>query len=117
MRIGNLVWTDEAVSCRHCDTRLSRPSQNWKDHALVRRGLASERLTGGRFGPAYRLAKHDQVELAEFFCPGCHALLSVETYLKGESFRRDHQSLEEARASGYDPVREFELDPDAWVTF
>jgi acetone carboxylase gamma subunit len=117
MRIANLVWTEDAVSCRHCGARLSSPEENWKDHALVERGLATDRLTGENFGPSYRLGKHEEVELAELFCPGCHALLSVETYLKGEPFRRDYRSLEGAAGAGYDPVGEFRDAPEDWVTF
>jgi acetone carboxylase gamma subunit len=117
MKIGNLAWEGDAVHCGVCDERLCDESQNWKDHSLARRGLASERLTPEHFGPSFRVHDNPNVELAELFCPHCKALLSVELYLAGEPYRWDHRSLEVARDQDYDPMEEFQRDPDAWISF
>ena len=117
MTIGNLLWDGGAVHCARCSERLCDESQNWKDHSLARRGLASERLTPEHFGPSFRVQDNPNVELAELFCPHCKALLSVELYLVGEPYRWDHRSLDVAREHDYDPMEEFQRDPAAWISF
>jgi acetone carboxylase gamma subunit len=117
MKIGNLLYGGGKVSCASCEAPITEITENWKDHALVRRGPAAEQLSQERFGEAFRLEKNDSVEVAEFFCPECEDLLSVELYLAGEEFRRDFRSLESAREDGYDPVREYRNEPESWVSF
>jgi acetone carboxylase gamma subunit len=117
MKIGNVVWEGEEVRCAHCSERLCEASQNWKDHSLARRGLASERLTPEHFGPSFRVQDNANVELAELFCPNCKALLSVELYLIGEPYRWDYRSADVAGAQGYDPAQEWRDDPSSWISF
>lgn len=117
MKIGNVVWAGEQVQCAHCSERLCDATENWKDHSLAHRGLASERLTPERFGPSFRVHENPNVELAELFCPHCKALLSVELYLVGEPYRWDYRSPELARDQDYDPAREIREDPDSWISF
>lgn len=117
MKIGNLLWEGGGVHCAFCSERLSDESDNWKDHSLARRGLASERLTPEHFGPSFRVHENPNVEIAELFCPHCKGLLSVELYLVGEPYRWDHRSLDVAREQDYDPMEEFQRDPDAWISF
>jgi acetone carboxylase gamma subunit len=117
MKIGNVLHAESGSTCASCGHPLGGPGDNWKQHALARRGSAAERLNGGEFGPFYRVHENQYVELAELFCPECHALLSVELYLKGEPYRRDYRSLEAARESGYDAVAEFKENPELWISF
>ncbi|MGE0862200.1 MAG: acetone carboxylase subunit gamma [Gammaproteobacteria bacterium] len=119
MQIGDVRWDDVThdVHCVPCGARLCADDQNWKAHALVRRGNAAERLNGGGFGDTYRLYEHAELELAEIFCPACKALLSVELYLRGEPLRWSWRSLAVAARQGYDPVAEFAADPTSWISF
>ncbi|MGE0068409.1 MAG: acetone carboxylase subunit gamma [Solirubrobacterales bacterium] len=117
IKIGKVIWRDEEVVCDGCGNALCANSENWKDHVQAVRGLASERLTAERFGPSYQLRENAHVEVVEFFCHHCRALLSVEIYTDGEPYRWDYQSLAVARDRGYDPVREFRDAPEDWVSF
>jgi N-methylhydantoinase B len=116
---GPVVWRPDAdaVECAVCAARVCGPEQNWKEHAATARGRAYDRLGRGEFGPWFRLYEHDRVEVAEFFCPACRALLSVELYLAGEPYRRDWAPLDVARATGYDARREHAEDPSSWISF
>jgi acetone carboxylase gamma subunit len=116
-KIGNVVHNGEGSSCAACGERISAPGENWKDHALARRGNAADRLNTGEFGQFYRVHENQHVEIAELFCPHCNDLLSVELYLQGEPYRWDYRSLEEARSQGYDAASEFRENPDAWISF
>ena len=119
MRIGDVVWDTDAheVRCAPCGERLCADDENWKEHALVKRGNAAERLNGGSFGPAYRVYAHADLELAEIFCPACKALLSVELYLRDEPLRWTYRSLEAAARQGYDAPADYRADPDSWISF
>ncbi len=119
MRIGDVVWNqeDHSVSCSKCSARLSADDENWKDQALVKRTNAAERLNSGEFGPAFHVYEHDDLELAEIFCPECKALLTVEFYLRDEPMRWTFRSLAVAKSQGYDPVAEYEADPEGWISF
>lgn len=118
MQIGNITYRKSGeVCCAECDLLLASPGENWKDLVRSRRGNAAERLNGGEFGPLYRVHENPHVELAELFCPSCHGLLSVELYLKGEPYRWDYRSLDEAREQGYDAVAAYKQDPGAWISF
>jgi acetone carboxylase gamma subunit len=117
MKIGNVVHNGEGSSCAACGERISAPGENWKDHALARRGNAADRLNTGEFGQFYRVHENQHVEIAELFCPHCNDLLSVELYLQGEPYRWDYRSLDEARSQGYDAASEFRENPDAWISF
>lgn len=117
MQIGSVVYTDSGAKCAHCSQHFCSPEQNWKEHVVANRGRAAERLNNGQFGEHYQVHEHDEVELAELYCPGCKALLTVEIYLKGEPYRREYQTLESARAAGYDPVAEFRDSPGDWISF
>ena len=119
MRIGDVVW-DEAtssVACGRCEARFCGTEENWKEQALVKRTNAAERLNSGDFGPAFRVYEHDDLELAEIFCPHCKALLTVELYLRDEPMRWTFRPLAVARTQGYDPVAEYEADPEGWISF
>lgn len=117
MKIGSVVYAESGPSCAHCEEAIGGPDENWKEHSLARRGNAAGRLNGGEFGDHFQVHENEHVELAELFCPHCKALLTVELYQRGEPYRREYQSLESARAAGYDPVAEFRDDPDSWVSF
>jgi acetone carboxylase gamma subunit len=119
MRIGNVVWSHEqhSVSCGRCGARLSADDQSWKDHALVKRSNAAQRLNSGEFGPAFHVYEHEDLELAEIFCPECKALLAVELCLRDEPLRWTFRSLAVAKSQGYDPVAEYEADPESWISF
>jgi hypothetical protein len=117
--IGPVTWDldDGAVRCGGCEATLCTPEQNWRDHCAVSRGPASERLRSEDLGAAWRLHPHPDVELAEFFCPACRALLSVEWYLRGEAHRWTFRTLEAAAGDGYDAPAEFRADPGRWISY
>jgi acetone carboxylase gamma subunit len=106
-----------AVSCPKCGAQLAADGQDWKERALVERASAAERLGSGDFGPAFQLHEHDDLELAEFFCPRCETLVAVELYLHGEPTDWTFRSLAIAGSQGYDPAAEHEADPERWITF
>lgn len=119
MRIGDVSWDLDTheVACARCSGVICRDDQNWKEHSLVVRKNAAERLNDAQFGATFRVHEHPDVELAEIFCPHCEALLSVELYVTGEPFRWTYQSLDVARRRGYDPVAEMRNAPDQWLSF
>jgi acetone carboxylase gamma subunit len=117
MKIGNVLHGEAGSSCASCNESISGPGENWKEHALARRGNAADRLNTGEFGSSYRVHENPHVELAELFCPHCRELLSVELYLDGEQYRWDYRSLATAQEQGYDAVKEFQQDPEAWISF
>ena len=119
MRIGDVIWTaaTRSVSCACCNAHLCADHENWKEHALVKRSNAAERLNGGSFGPSYRVYEHPDLELAEIFCPACKALLSVELYLRDEALRWTFRSLEVAAQQGYDATADYAANPQAWISF
>jgi acetone carboxylase gamma subunit len=119
MRIGDVVWTEDgkSVQCAHCKATISNADQNWKEYALVKRGNAALRLNNGEFGPTYRVYDNPHLELAEIFCPGCHALLSVELYLAGEPLRWAFRTLEAAAADGYNAKEDWRTNPERWISF
>jgi N-methylhydantoinase B len=118
-QIGNLRWNPEAdaVTCAACHAQLCSPRENWKEHVLVARGLASERLRSDEMGAAWRIHSHPDAEFAEFFCPACRAILTAEWYLRGEPYRWTYQTLDGAAEGGYDAVSDFRSDPDGWLAF
>lgn len=74
---------DRAVCCRECGHRLCAADESsWKRHARL-----LERPMAGAGGAAYTTGK--EVMLREFVCPGCAALLDVETALRGDPFLND----------------------------
>jgi len=119
MQIGDVNWStgDHAISCACCGARLCADDENWKEHALVKRTNAAERLNGGSFGPAFRVYEHPDLELAEIFCPSCKALLSVELYLRDEPLRWTFRSLDVAARQGYDAAADFAANPGDWISF
>lgn len=119
MRIGDVVWRqeDRSVACARCDEVLCEDHENWKEHALVKRGNAAERLNGGDFGSSYAVYENEHLELAEIFCPHCHAILSVELYLQDEPLRWTFRGLDVAREQGYDAAADFAAHPDEWISF
>ncbi|MDO8211648.1 hydantoinase B/oxoprolinase family protein [Conexibacter sp. CPCC 206217] len=104
------------VCCAQCAAALSPVDANWKDHVPASRGPAADLGERG-FGATYRVAPNESVEVAELFCPACHAVLAVELYLKDEPYRWDYQPLAVAHAGGYDPAAECAADAAGWITF
>jgi acetone carboxylase gamma subunit len=105
------------VACAKCEHRLSSDAENWKEHALVKRGNAAARLNNGAFGRKFRVYENPHLELAELFCPSCKALLAVELYLRGEPLRWTYRSLDTAAKAGYDAVADYAAHPDQWISF
>ena len=61
--------------CAKCEHDLGPTSDNYKEHALLRRGRLQD--AGPLVGdPA--LFIDDEMELRQFFCPGCVTLLDNE---------------------------------------
>jgi len=119
MRIGDVVWNqdDHSVACAKCDERLSADDENWKEHSLLKRTNAAERLNCGDFGPAYSVYEHPDLELVEIFCPHCKALLAAELYLRDEPLRWTFRSLDVAIEQGYDAAADFAAEPEQWISF
>jgi acetone carboxylase gamma subunit len=119
MKIGNVVWNleEHAVSCGICGSRLASDNENWKEHSLVRRTNAGERLNSGCFGQTYQVYDHPDLDLAEIFCPFCKSLLTVELYLRNEPLRWSYRSLRLAAEAGYDAVEEYNANPGDWISF
>jgi N-methylhydantoinase B len=119
IQIGPVAWDPDAdaVSCRVCEQRLCSPAENWKDACVIARGSAFERLRSEEFGARWRIRAHEEVELAEMFCPHCHAILAVEWYLRGEPFRWTYRTIEGARVQGYDAAADFGQHPEEWLVF
>jgi N-methylhydantoinase B len=63
-----------ATSCERCSTELSAPGEDFRRHVPTRQRNAAEALAevGGWVAP------REGVDIAEFACPSCGALLSVE---------------------------------------
>lgn len=118
MKIGNVRWdADGSVCCARCGTLLCTERENWKEHALVKRGNASDRLNSGEFGPAFGVYPNEHLEFAEIFCPECKGVLSTEFYLRDEPFRWTFRSLEVAAEQDYDAVADLAENPDKWLSF
>jgi N-methylhydantoinase B len=119
IQIGPVAWDSGAatVSCVACEERLCAADENWKEACLVARGSASERLRSDELGSRWRIRPHDEVELAEVFCPYCHSILAVEWYLRDEPFRWTFRTLEGARAHGYDASADLAENPEGWLVF
>jgi N-methylhydantoinase B len=106
----------KTVHCSECEQELGPTDENWKDRVPLRRRPAAE-LNDRGFGRHYRIEPNPGVELAEFFCPHCRRVLSVEIYLSGEPHRSDFTPLDVAEGRGYTPAGEREQDPGAWISF
>jgi N-methylhydantoinase B len=81
-----VVSTNEALflRCRRCGTVLAPAEENYKLHLPV--GEYPLSRGGPQVAPYH---SDDRFVLREFYCPGCWALLEVETNLKGEPFIQD----------------------------
>jgi len=69
-----------AVRCK-CGRGLGEPDKNWKEQSAVLR-VGAEAA-----GPKCKL--HEDLEMMEFLCPGCGALLSTDIKRKKDSFLFD----------------------------
>jgi N-methylhydantoinase B len=83
------------VRCK-CGCDLGDADQNWKERAAVLK------VEADAAGPRRKL--HEDLEMVEFLCPACGALLSVDIKKRGEPFTLDAalstESLEESRIGG-----------------
>ncbi len=71
-----------SICCTACGHALAAAGHPWKPAATVR-----ERPMAGIAGAPYSTGP--RVQLREFFCPGCAALLDTETALPGDPFLTD----------------------------
>ena len=67
--------------CARCAHELGPATGNYKEHTLLRRGRLDE--AGPLVGDPGRFID-DEMELREYFCPGCVTLLDTEINRVGE---------------------------------
>lgn len=82
-----LTVAGESLCCSHCEQRLGPVSENWREHAKVRRRPLVE--VAAELGAKVRATSVIELETVEFFCPSCGSLLEVDNLEAGEEPYRD----------------------------
>jgi N-methylhydantoinase B len=118
LEFGSVLYSSEAdeYRCAGCATAIAPGDANWKDYVPHTHGPAVSLEQRG-LGESFRVHENAAVSVAEFFCPDCKGLLSVEIYVDGDPYRQDYRSLERARAEDYDAPADLAANPDQWLSF